>query len=358
MKYHHQLNLENHCISVGPFTILTVDEGYAAITQNNGKQEILQGGRTHLLSHKKWKFEKFITLKIQTDELEKIQAASADNIIMSVSSTVVWRIKDVHTAAMMGADTMASSGIETEVSADISKLRRDVLKQAIASLASFIGSVNYSDSFHIAAAAQREGQPTEVEGSEEPVATVAEFEDVSSNSSGSAQHARKAENPMFDSNGMSDAVKHANRITSIYWVEITSINIISANPVNQVLTASLASGAVAAAEALQAETAARGQAKALKIEAEAQAEKEIVVAKAQAESKLIEASAFAKAEKKKAEGKKEAADLLSQNEVAVQLSKMALSSSALKSTDKFFFSEQPEYMKNVIMPMKVVVGDA
>lgn len=30
LKYHHQLNLENHCIDVGPFTILTVDEGYAA----------------------------------------------------------------------------------------------------------------------------------------------------------------------------------------------------------------------------------------------------------------------------------------------------------------------------------------
>ena len=68
-------------------------------------------------------------MKIQTDELEQIQAASADNIIMCVNSTVVWRIKDVHTAAMMGADTMANSGVETEVSADITKLRRDVLKQ-------------------------------------------------------------------------------------------------------------------------------------------------------------------------------------------------------------------------------------
>ena len=114
LKYIKTYSLENHCIDVGPLTILTVDEGYAAITQNNGKQEILAGGQTHLLPHQKWRFEKFITLKIQTDELEKIHAASADNIIMQVNSTVVWKIKDVHTAALLGADTMAASGKASE----------------------------------------------------------------------------------------------------------------------------------------------------------------------------------------------------------------------------------------------------
>merc|ERR1711903_319906 len=49
------------------------------------------------------KFEKFITLKIQTDELEKIQATSADNINMMVDSTVNWRIVDVEVAATMAA---------------------------------------------------------------------------------------------------------------------------------------------------------------------------------------------------------------------------------------------------------------
>lgn len=91
-----------------------------------------------------WKFEKFMTLKIQTDELERIQATSADNINMMVTSTVNWRIFDVETAATMAAETMATTGKAGDVNADISKLRRDVLKQAIASLAAFIGSVNYS----------------------------------------------------------------------------------------------------------------------------------------------------------------------------------------------------------------------
>jgi len=114
LKFEKSHTLENHAIDLGPLTILTVDEGYAAITQNNGKQEILCGGETHLLPHQKWRFEKFITLKIQTDDLEAIRAASADNIIMQVSSTVVWRIKDVHTAALFGADTMAASGRDGE----------------------------------------------------------------------------------------------------------------------------------------------------------------------------------------------------------------------------------------------------
>jgi len=148
MKFIKIYSLDDHVITIGPYTIVTVDEGYAAITQDNGSQKILDGGHTHLLTHQKWKFEKFMTLKIQTDDLERIRAASADNIIMSVNSTVVWRIKDVKVAARLASETMSTGG--RSLSADITKLRKDVLKQAIASLASFIGSVNYSDSFHIA----------------------------------------------------------------------------------------------------------------------------------------------------------------------------------------------------------------
>merc|ERR1712048_204314 len=152
LKYHSAVSLDQHIISLGPYTLLTVDEGYAAVTQNNGKQQILAGGKTHLLDHKNWRFEKFLTLKIQTDDLEKINATSADNITMMVTSTVTWRIVDAMLAATMAAETMNVGG--GAVSSDINKLRSDVLKQAIASLASFMGGVNYSDSFHMAAQAQ------------------------------------------------------------------------------------------------------------------------------------------------------------------------------------------------------------
>ena len=228
--------------------------------------------------------------------------------------------------------------------------------QAIASLASFIGSVNYSDSFHLAAAAQRE---TLVEDNTQPtIEATAEYATYSDDDSMQNAMKIKAENPMFDMKGMSEAVQHANNIAKVYGVEILSINIISANPVDKVLTASLASGAVASAEALQAETAARGQAKAMKIRADATASEQLVLSRSDAEASIIAATAFAESEIKKAEGKKRAAELLSSNQVAVDLAKMELSSKAINKSDKFFFSEQPEYMKNVIMPLRLAVEDS
>jgi regulator of protease activity HflC (stomatin/prohibitin superfamily) len=281
MDFVSQFHLNDHIIELGPYTLVTVNEGYSAVTQNNGKQVILAGGHTHFLTHKNWKFEKFITLKIQTDELERIQATSADNINMLVNSTVNWRIVDVEVAATMAAETMAQSG-KGKIAADISKLRRDVLKQALASLAAFIGSVNYSESFHMSAAAQAAGRDnTPVAAAtlvEETPATVGAF----------------ADNPLYNLEKMGSAVEHANSVTRSYGIEIMSINIISAAPVDDALTKSLASGAVASAEALMAETTARGQSRAVTIAAEADAA-----------ALRIRAEADAEAEKLRAEGRAE-----------------------------------------------------
>lgn len=59
-------------------------------------------------------------------------------------------------------------------------------------------------------------------------------------------------------------------------VKILSINIISAKPQDDSLMNSLAQGAVAAAEARQAETAAYGRARALEVEAEGKARARII----------------------------------------------------------------------------------
>jgi hypothetical protein len=205
-------------------------------------------------------------------------------VIMEVNSTVVWRIKNVRVAATMAAETMVRSGA---VNADITKLRRDVLKQAIASLAGFIGSVNYSDSFHVAAAAQRN------------LETAVEVIAVDAGNAASEDHGMArttTENPMFDSQGMSEAVSHANQITNRFGVEIISINIISANPVDDQLTVSLGPGDVASAEALQVETAARGRANASKIEAEAAAVTSKINADFEAMSTLVKARPKGEAE--------------------------------------------------------------
>jgi len=292
-----------------------VDEGYAAITQNNGKQCVLPGGHTHLLAHKNWKFEKFITLKIQTDDLAAIEATSADNINMKVHSTVNWRITDVETAATMAAETMATSGKAGDVAADISKLRRDVLKQALASLAAFIGSVNYSESFHMSAAAQgnRQGGSAAQGGGGGGSVVVGQAVGAPSDGCHSSETAF-CDNPLYDLSKMGTAVEHANQITKTYGVGILSINIISASPVDQALTKSLASGAVASAEALQAETAARGKANAIRIEAEAEAQRTKIAAQGDADAALVRAQGAAEAAKVEAAGQKAAELLRSEGE--------------------------------------------
>jgi len=336
LRYQNAVSLDQHNISLGPFTLLTVDEGYAAVTQNNGRQHILPGGATHLLDHKNWRFEKFLTLKIQTDDLEKIEATSADNITMRVTSTVTWRIVDPQMAATMAAETMAVGG--KQLSSDIAKLRQDVLKQAIASLASFIGGVNYSDSFHMAAKAQSK---TDVTASalhhREPEAEAA------------VRKGSSVDNPLYDTGRMSHAVEHANTTTNSYGVQILSINILTAVPVDSSLTQALASGAVASAKALQAETAARGNAKAMRIDAEAVAEQDRIKAQGAAQAEVIKARAAADAARITAEGNKESADLLATSGVAVELAKMDKSAQMLSHNDKFFFAKEPDYLAKLIL---------
>jgi len=341
MDFVRSLPLNDHIITLGPYTLVTVDEGYAAVTQNNGKMVILEGGHTHFLDHKNWRFEKFISRKVQTDELDRIEATSADNINMNVTSTVNWRIVDVEVAATMAAETMAVSGRDSDVSADISKLRRDVLKQAIASLAAFIGSVNYSNSFHVAAANQTQNP----EGAAPPVAEVR----VCNADDDEKPKPLFNDNPLYNEEKMSSAVEHANHITRTYGVEIMSINIISATPVDEALTRALASGAVASAEALQAETAARGQARAIAIQAEAEAKRAKIAAEGTAQSAIIEAKGRAEAERIQAQGSKQAADLLSTSELAIDLAKMGKSAEMLSGKEKFFFGQEPSMLSNIIL---------
>merc|ERR1719487_1116501 len=178
---------------------------------------------------------------------------------------------------------MASTGKAGDISADITKLRRDVLKQSLASLAAFIGSVNYSESFHMSAAAAGAVNKRTVEGVAVEDAKAGE------------QKKKFVENPMYDVDKMGTSVEHANRVTRTYGVEIISINIISATPCDAKLTTSLASGAVASAEALQAETAARGQANAVRIAAEAEAARLKIEASGLGEAEVIKANSHADA---------------------------------------------------------------
>lgn len=307
LKFQRSVDLNNTIIRLGPYTVLTVDEGYCAVTQNNGQQAILQGGATHLLDHRNWKFEKFMTQKIQTNDLQRIEATSADNVMMHTDATVVWRITKVDDAARWSAETMSQDGRDSNQSkqTDITKLRNDVLKQATASLAAFIGEIRYSDTFHISAAG--------------PNATTA---------------MPVMESSIFDGTRMASAVEAANAVTQTYGVTILSINIISAVPADHHLQQALARGAVASADAERAETVARGEAKAVRIRAEADAE----------------------AERIRAEGSRAAAELLEQSAVAVDLARIGKTGEALKDggSSTLFFGAESSNIGNLLSNPNVV----
>eukprot|EP00754_Rhynchopus_humris_P020606 Rhum_TRINITY_DN14706_c11_g2::Rhum_TRINITY_DN14706_c11_g2_i1::g.112047::m.112047 len=324
LKFVKKIDLNEPVIFLGPYTLLTVDEGYTAVTQNNGKQEMKRGGEVHLLMHRNHKFEKFLTTKIQTDNLQRIEVITGDNVLMLTDATVNWRIADVDLAARNAAETMRKQG--EGLSGDISKLRNDVLQQASASLSSFIGTVNYSDTF-APAAAGRAADAAPVVGQ------VA-----------NAPPGRETGGVLFDQERMFTAVGHANAVACQYGVEILSINIISAKPADSQLMTSLARGAVAAAEAQQLETAAQGEAKAMRIAADAQAAARIVAAKANADRGGIEAQAAADAEEERARGAKQAADLIATSKVAIELAKIDKTGQALPSNSSLFFGANPSEM--------------
>lgn len=151
LQFVEMVDLNSNVIRLGPMTLVTVDEGYEAITEDNGLQKILEGGTAHLLMHRNWKFQKFVSKKINSDDLKHFKATSADNVVIDVGATVMWRVTDVETAGVHACETILSSGGEARAVDDVAKLRGDVLNQAEASLAAYIGSIHYSARFGIAA---------------------------------------------------------------------------------------------------------------------------------------------------------------------------------------------------------------
>jgi regulator of protease activity HflC (stomatin/prohibitin superfamily) len=333
LQFEKLIDLNDSVITVGPWTLLTIDQGYMAVTQDNGKQMILEGGHVYLLTHRNWKFERFVSTKIQTNELKRIEAASADNVVMVVDATVLWRIGDVETAVRMSAETMNSEGSKAGKS-DIMKLRNDVLKQAEASLAFFIGTINFSDTMAAAAIHQRRQDHTSLPPVEAQVL-----------GSSSVDHTDTtiAETKVFNlynNDKLSDAVAHANKNTEKYGVEILAINIVSAIPKDKALQASLAAGAVAAAEAQMMETTAQGKGRAIEIEAAAKAKQTMILAKAEADADIL-----------RAEGAKKAADLLLTNPVAVDLAKIERTGNAIAGKGNhatFFFGSDPTHLSALL----------
>eukprot|EP00820_Chromera_velia_P029816 Cvel_12672.t1-p1 / transcript=Cvel_12672.t1 / gene=Cvel_12672 / organism=Chromera_velia_CCMP2878 / gene_product=hypothetical protein / transcript_product=hypothetical protein / location=Cvel_scaffold838:479-1907(-) / protein_length=243 / sequence_SO=supercontig / SO=protein_coding / is_pseudo=false len=87
LVFEKEVDLNNVVIKLGPYTLVKVDEGYAAVTSDNGSQKILEGGTCNFLTHRNWKFEKFLSQKIQADDLNRIKSTSADNVLMETDAS-------------------------------------------------------------------------------------------------------------------------------------------------------------------------------------------------------------------------------------------------------------------------------
>jgi len=351
LKFRSLIDLNEPVIRLGPWTLLTIDQGYMAVTQDNGKQVILDGGSVYLLTHRNWKFEKFVSIKIQTNELKRIEAASADNVIMLVDATVLWRIRDVETAVRMAAETMTPDG--SKATGDILKSRNDVLKQAEASLAFFIGTINFSDSMAAAAFNQRAKSESQQQPADTSFVAAVNVQAVEETKDDDANLPTQniAEQEVFNlynNEKLRDAVAHANEITSSYGVEVISINIISAIPKDEQLQASLAKGAVAAAEAQMMETSAQGKGRAIEIEAAAKAKQTMILAQADADAAVL-----------RAKGAKDAADLLAENKVSVELAKIERTGQAIAGKGNhasFFFGSNPDQFAKLLSNGSVIHG--
>merc|ERR1719183_1569890 len=201
-----------------------------------------------------------------------------------------------------------------------SNLRKDVLKQAVASLAAAIGSIRYADEVHISA-------------SDKVNVDTADILPTKPKAFGAGNDEGCGVSQIFSVQQMSAAVQHANEICTQYGVSIVSINVISAVPIDKKLEETLSAGAVAAAGAQQAEIAARGNAKARLIDAQS-------VAAAQ----RIQAQAFADAEVMQAQGNKDAAALLESSAVAVDLAKLEKTGQVLGDNKSFFFGTSPSVL--------------
>merc|ERR1740121_3061503 len=332
MLFNNAFDLNNNVLRIGPLTLVTVDSGYSAVTEDNGLQKILPGGATYLLTHRNWKFKKYISGKIQSNNLKRIEATSADNVLMAVDATVIWRITDVKSAALNAGESISKDGTDSvpQDLRSIEKLQNDVLKQAEASLAAFIGAVNYSDTFNVAAAVR--GKDTVLPGTVIVEGMPVEVPDASGDVGACSSSSRQASSsPLFDLAKMQTCLHHANNVTSTYGVTIKSINVVAAVPANRELMVSLAAGAVAAAEAQKFETVATGKAAAAKIEARGAAEAEVLKTRGDAE-----------AERVRADGHKAAADAMSVSSLAVKLAMIDHTGAALGSNKAFFFGADPK----------------
>jgi regulator of protease activity HflC (stomatin/prohibitin superfamily) len=357
----YNLTFEGPTLNIGPYTVLIVPEGSVAVTQENGKKELLDGGKSYILTHTLWSFEYLIDMSIQSDTYQGLGLMSADNIKLSVITNYVWKVVDSKVAARVISSSSLSSKVEVEetdnlVDADKStlqqfeKIRYHTLNQVKGAVASFIGRLQYAQRFiqHAKNADKSDHKN--------------EYNDMDDDNTYSLPHQTSSSfnNHLFDYLSWDKEMNETNKITKTFGVELVSIKIIKYIPVDERVQQSLTNAVLLSSETLQQEEKTLLSARTMKIEAEADAlankihaESEanaiLIRAKAEAEAEILKSDGDKVAEITRAEGMKEAALLLESSKVAITLEAMKISATALRNSDKFYFCQEPEFMTNLLM---------
>jgi len=397
----HRLD-ESPVLVIGPYTLVTVDQGYVGVSSNDGKLHILDAGLTHLLTHQKWRFDRFLNVETQHDDLEKVRATTADYVFIDINATITWRIEDVIKVATKLLESHRSdAGIESseDVFAISSTLRRDILRLVDAALSTFIGRINFTEFYHdcfsksIVNGDDNNSNTSNLDNTS-PTSGLRDNERTENryheskgkydilNSGSLTSHTfdesvfvsargnrKRIVNPFFESQGIDDAILKANQMTSTFGIEIMDISLISANPSDDHLVASLAAAAVTSSETYRRETEIKGYANAKKIEAEADTNTRRIHVESDAKVSLIQAKADADAVIARSEGAKQAAiqrvegfkksgALLENSEVAVALETLTTSALVINDSDKFFIEQQPSFLPNMIMKEGRVIAES
>jgi len=336
------VDLSQPVIPIGDtMTLVTVEENYAAITSNNGRQQILGGGNAYLLDNAGWQFRGWISLKMQTNRLESFVVTSTDNIALNVNGNVNWRILDPNVAARRNIDPSLGD--------PLMMIRRDVNENVKSALVELISQIYYG--------AQDKGQDAGDEFEEE------------------APSIKESRQAMYDPETTQEVVGKVNEIVSQWGVQVVSVNVVSAQPEDRELAREMSRGAVASVLATEQRKDVRAEEKANLIASEAevfvaaeqakvesieatidseiatiaaqgdkdrqevQARSLLVATQAQADAVKILAEADAEAEKTRADAAKTAGDNLGASGVAVALEKLKIAYAPLlkNKQNNFFF---------------------
>ena len=326
MHFERQMPLDLEVVQLGPYTLVTVNDGFVGITQDNGKVTILEGGRPHVLTHAAWKFEYMLPLHTQTDEFFSDLATSADNIQMRVRASVVWKVADpklVRTNLTVARNLR--EWLKTKSASKVmERLRKNVIQQVMACISKFTAMVCYCDTFHASAAFAADQQGVR----------------------GRSRSATSTDNPFFDSAKLSKTLDLANAITRQYGVQVVAIDVVEATPLDSKLRDVLTVGAQAAADAMQLARVKQGEADAKLVVERSKAESLVAAAKGKAEAMLIEAVGESDAMIVEAEGHIEAAKKLGSDPLTLLLERLRISNEILGGGEKLFTTQHKDSGKD------------